>query len=224
MSRQVTDFDAIIRNAAERLSKLPNSMADASEMAKAIKRHCRSPYHCQQVVQCLLDSSQWAPTPATIREVAEIVPSKEPPRYRPTNDDCSRCGGTGFMPVPPRASRGAFRGLKYPGVKICDCRLTSSEHVVVVAEAGDDPDDCRKCGGTGVVHVPEDRVCVPCTCPAAKGSRAIEHLRACNAALRSGRIAREAAETHPTCGAINRRKKPVASETAAGEEKGEVVA
>ena len=114
MSKRPTE--AIIKREAERLLKLPNAPTDSTELARALKRHGRTDYHVGAIVQFLLDSAQFCPTPAAIHDAADICLDEPPPKYRATDPNCPLCLGRGFL----------IRHVgEYSGACVCDCRKVS---------------------------------------------------------------------------------------------------
>jgi hypothetical protein len=109
--------DEMIKKQADRLLTLPANPGDSTEVARAIKRHCKTEYHVKSVVQYLLDEQQFYPTPSAIRSAADMLPSVQPPKYKPAEEDCALCDGTGFVYV-----------LKdgYDCADTCECRKTRS--------------------------------------------------------------------------------------------------
>jgi hypothetical protein len=124
MSKQPTDrpTDAMIMAEAKRLLVLPNNPGDATELARAIKRHAKTGYHVRAIVQHLLDNSEFCPTPSAIANAAEIAETQPPPKYRPADPDCPRCGGTGRVHEKRVVTTGPYPGV-YEGVGDCECRL-----------------------------------------------------------------------------------------------------
>lgn len=98
MSKEPTDQE--ITQQAERLLVLPGVPGEAvREIAVALKRHSKTAYHARQIVQVLLDSGQFFPSPANIRDAAAVALSEPPPKFRTPNPKCSVCTGSGYAVV-----------------------------------------------------------------------------------------------------------------------------
>ena len=123
MSKQPTD--AVIKREADRLLKLPANPGDSTELARAIKRHAKTEYHVRAIVQHLLDHSEFCPTPAAIANAAEIALTEPPPKYKPADPACEKCGGSGRIVVRKYIAKGPYPG-EYEGVADCECRLVSA--------------------------------------------------------------------------------------------------
>jgi hypothetical protein len=94
---------------------MANPPADATEIMKALARWSKSDYHVKAIVQYLLDTHHFFPTPSMIRDAADQCPSQPPPKYRPVNPDCADCNGSGFVLVPMEG--------RQPAAGMCLCRV-----------------------------------------------------------------------------------------------------
>jgi hypothetical protein len=122
--------DAVISTEARRLLTLPANPGDSTEIARAIKRHAKTNYHVRAIVQHLLDNSEFFPTPSAVVNAAEIALTEAPPKFRPADPNCDKCGGTGRVAARIKATGGPFPGVPYDGVAHCECRLVEPRKAV----------------------------------------------------------------------------------------------
>jgi hypothetical protein len=101
-----------ITEQAKRLLELANAPATSKEVAVALKRWAKTDYHVTAIVQHILDSSRFFPTPLDIRVAAESVQA-EPSKLRAVDPNCNACRGMGFTSIVRDG---------YSFASVCHCR------------------------------------------------------------------------------------------------------